>query len=488
MKSQVFDAKLPADSGLRENRVFLLVIVLTGIVMSISTLAHGQSVPVVNPGFDVDGVALGMPSYFVTGWKSAGPAKGAGVFHPVTPPNLGPLDYFSSVPSPPNVGFATVNNVLYQNTGRGILPYTTYTLTVWVGQAVLGAHPCCDVDSSSNNFALGDATVFGNQLPFSSYTPPRGLTQGGPFVMGSYTTKPITANSGIIGHPLQIYLAGGQFDNVNLTYSTGTVCGDCMNQFVPAPTGQGFALQAVIKGDVTGNIDTVRTANDPTVNPFAYVNQNIVHSGTQSLTATLDNNGNTVVTFTGSNPVLPTYGFNYGSTTNGLPHFGFDGICVTSCPSFAFLSQQWITNSSSPLLAAVSVSGPSTLTGFMNFTTVYANVTNSAGTVGQWNEEPFTGTAPIPLTFTNNTLDPETLSGVEYLYCGSQIPLDQLNVSLVTPPGCDFLPIRKLDGIILAPGQSITVTVNTTPEPSTFLLMGTGLLGLASGLRRRRVK
>jgi hypothetical protein len=124
----------------------------------------------------------------------------------------------------------------------------------------------------------------------------------------------------------------------------------------------------------------------------------------------------------------------------------------------------------------------------MNFTTVYANVTNSAGTVGQWNEEPFTGTAPIPLTFTNNTLDPETLSGVEYLYCGSQIPLDQLNVSLVTPPGCDFLPIRKLDGIILAPGQSITVTVNTTPEPSTFLLMGTGLLGLASGLRRRRVK
>src|SRR5664279_3887864 len=49
MKSQVFDAKLPADSGLRESRAFLLVIVLTGIVMSISTLAHGQSVPGCEP-------------------------------------------------------------------------------------------------------------------------------------------------------------------------------------------------------------------------------------------------------------------------------------------------------------------------------------------------------------------------------------------------------------------------------------------------------
>src|SRR5262249_43175995 len=76
------------------------------------------------------------------------------------------------------------------------------------------------------------------------------------------------------------------------------------NEFVSWPTTQATSFTFVVQGLSGGFIDPVATANDPNANAFAYVNQNIFRrSGTTSVTVSLDDNGNSVITYSGSHPI-----------------------------------------------------------------------------------------------------------------------------------------------------------------------------------------
>ena len=98
---------------------------------------------------------------------------------------------------------------------------------------------------------------------------------------------------------------------------------DCTSECVNTFNGQNSGAPAmsfsyVLKGDVRGQIDTAVTANDPLVDAFAYVNQNFFGGrGLSTVGLSLDKNGNTVVTYSGSNPILDTYAFDYGGGPGG---------------------------------------------------------------------------------------------------------------------------------------------------------------------------
>ena len=227
----------------------------------------------------------------------------------------------------------------------------------------------------------------------------------------------------------------------------------------------------------------------------------------------LNREGNTVVTYTGSHPILSSYGFNYGGPTNGAPHFGFDGSQGSTV-----IAQYWTEGEITALLPTLSVLGPldiqvtpESLTssnddsgddmgdtflvtnpeppgGPISYATFFADVSCGDQTEGQWNEVPFlTGTTPI-LALTNPTSCLERLSNVGFLLSITHIPLDDLNFAMEPPPGTPgsmFIDLTNLDGSDICPGCSISVTL-PTPEPGSGLLLVTGCAGMLVVLGRRR--
>jgi hypothetical protein len=285
---------------------------------------------------------------------------------------------------------------------------------------------------------------------------------------------------------------------------------ETLNSFQPSPGAPAASFSMVLPGDQRTNISLLATANDPVVNAFAYVNQRIVGTGKASVNLTLDGNGNTVVTYSGDNPILPSYRFDYGGGP-GSPHFGFDGSKGSTV-----IAQFW--GESSPtggeiqaFLPLVSVFGPAVtetttsgsigvtssgaddadggdvITGPINpppagpisYATFFADVTCSGQTQGQWNEVAFlTGTIPT-LALNNPTDCTEQLSNVGFILSDTHIPLDDLNFGGEPPPGTPgsmFMLLTNLDGTDICPGCDVAVVL--APEPAGWFALATGWAAL----------
>jgi hypothetical protein len=237
--------------------------------------------------------------------------------------------------------------------------------------------------------AVGGRALVIGKAPLPGTLP---LPRPGMFVSSSVSFAPAPDDPDL-GRSLQIRLGSelphADFDKVRLD---GSPVRDRMNEFVPKPD-PASAFTIVLKGDVRSQIDLSATGNDPVVNAFAYVNQLILGSGTSSASDALDADGNTRVTFTGTNPVNDTYSFNYGPSTNGLPHFGVDGAaagCSGPCTPLQVVDQFWTDSAGTDPLPRLTLAGPPLIGGDLGFATFFADVTAATGTVGQWWEVPFT--------------------------------------------------------------------------------------------------
>jgi hypothetical protein len=271
---------------------------------------------------------------------------------------------------------------------------------------------------------------------------------------------------------------------------------DACNTFCSAPAWNasvdvGETFTFVLKGNVLSQLNLTGIQNDADLNPFLYVNKIFFGgSGTTSVTASLDSNGNTDVVFTGSNPVLPSYTFSYGAK----PHFGLELGGATPTPPTVISSAWKVTDNMSnttsstqalPSLIAAPPTGTPT-----QFITVFANVTSGGQTTGTWLEVPYVaGQTPMLTNFTNQT---ETLSNVGFFLSPTQIPLDDLNFGTMPPPGSPgstFTPIPGDDGMVLTPGDGMGGAGGAAPafvpEPASVLSLALGL-SLAAGWLRHR--
>ena len=266
---------------------------------------------------------------------------------------------------------------------------------------------------------------------------------------------------------------------------------ECLNTFDPQhSTTPAVSFNYILQGDVRNQIDTTATASDPLTNAFAYVNQNDFNgNGSSTVGTALDSNGDTIVTFTGSNPILDSDSFNYGSGP-AAPHFGLEGI---SGAPLNVLGQYWTygdnSTTSLPNLGLVCPQATGTNVQYAVFFADVAPVGtgNTAGT-GVWAECAFAGATPT-IVATNTTDPPEVISNFAYFTSGTAIPLDSLNFGGTPPPGypgSEFIALPQYD-MLLDPGQGFTFGATTpVPEPSAMTVLCAGFGGLAACRRRRR--
>ena len=290
---------------------------------------------------------------------------------------------------------------------------------------------------------------------------------------------------------------------------TASMTSDTLNSFVSGPAVPAASFNTVLAGDQRSNISMLATANDPLVNAFAYVNKNIVGNGNANLSESLNADGNTVLTFTGDNPVLPSYLFDYGGGPSS-PHFGFDGaqgatligqywsgFCATVCIPQTLPALSVVGPPLPPLTSdnggtdtgagdeeggGDKAEGPPTPFGLVSFATLFADITSDNETTGTWAEVAFeTGTRPT-LILSNPTDFTETLSDVGFLLSDGHIPLHSLNFGGEPPPGVPgsmFSLLAQLDGTTLCPNCSVDITLPAPiPELPTWLMLCGGFAGL----------
>lgn len=272
------------------------------------------------------------------------------------------------------------------------------------------------------------------------------------------------------------------------------------NCFCPLPSYDVNIFNITIAGNVINNLNLNVVATDPLINPFVKI------GGTSTVTAALDGNGNTVVTFTGTIGISSSDSFDYGPHSNHLPHIGLDGSHGAGTPGggpeLKIISQGFSNSGTNPFAVpgglAFYTPPPGAGVTDIDYLVFFAKVTDPGKTIGQWFEAPINGTDPdaASVTLTNYTANSETLSDAGYYISESYIPLDQLNYNSNPPPdisGSPFIPLPSLDGTILPGGNGTggaggTITAASLPEPSTVISMATGLAIVgAAAVRRGRV-
>lgn len=271
---------------------------------------------------------------------------------------------------------------------------------------------------------------------------------------------------------------------VGLLCASG-VRGEIYNGYDPLPSGGASEFTFVFQGDIISSINLTAMETDQTVNPFYWLIANVYGGvGSSTVTATLNGQGNTVITFTGAcgSPPVPCMLMpgQTNSSPGNPPHFGLDPSSSSpNGPTLTMLSQYWTNGMTQSSLPGVSTSPPTLGVGTVKYDIFFANVTQGGMTVGEWIEVPYTGTPPIfsPRLTTGGA---GTLSNVGYYISETLIPLDQLNIQDYPPPGMGTSPFTatpQYDGSVNA------------PEPSTWAMMLVGLaaLGLAGCLGSRKL-
>lgn len=256
----------------------------------------------------------------------------------------------------------------------------------------------------------------------------------------------------------------------------GAARAEDFNEYVTLTSSQATSFTMVLKGNVISSINLVAMQTDATVNPFYWVIVNVYHNvGTSTVTATLNAQGNTVVTFTGTHPITT------GETNSPghPPHFGLDPSASDGGgPKLTVVSQYYSNGAAKTNTPSVSFNSPALGSGAVKYEIFFADVTQGGQSGGEWFEIPYTGsTAPslAPTVYTGGTVD---LSNVGYQLSPTLIPLDDLNFQDYPPPGSPgsgFSSLPQYDGAMIS-----------APEPSVWAMMLLGLFGVGAILRRRR--
>lgn len=257
---------------------------------------------------------------------------------------------------------------------------------------------------------------------------------------------------------------------LNLTPVQGGTYDDLFNQFDPLPSGGTTPnnFEMVFQGNVTSVIPAQPLSNytDAFLNPNTI---SVLYSASANTTT---------VTFSGNSG----FAYPFGNTLD--PHFGLDAGVQPSTP-LVLTNEFWSYNGTDiQNLPAASISRLNAGNPLLPdpWAIIYLNETTAGTTGGLWEEVPFTG--PLSFQITNGSTQSLTLSDIQYFVSNTQIALSSLNFNDYPPNSSPFILLPAYNGTVLGAGQSLDIS--STPEPSTLVLFGTGVLLMGGAAFRKK--